>query len=73
MRYVVDRIEEGIAVLENESSEHINVCLSDLPSGVRDGSILMLKDGHYELDMSAEEKRRAEMFQKQQHLLKKNK
>ncbi len=73
MKYTVDRIEEGVAVLENELSEHINIPLSELPAGIRDGSVIVYNNDHYELDLSSEEKRRAEMFAKQQRLLNRNK
>ncbi len=73
MKYTVDRIEEEIAVLQCEDGVFINVSLSLLPEDIRDGSILQLVNGCYTKDFSAEEKRRAEMYAKQQRLLKKNK
>ena len=36
--YVIDRIEEGIAVLVRDSGEKMEVPLSSLPSGAHEGS-----------------------------------
>lgn len=38
--YVIDRIEEGIAVLVRDSGEKMEVPLSSLPSGAHEGSCL---------------------------------
>ena len=38
--YVIDRIEEGIAVLVCDSGEKMEVPLSSLPSGAHEGSCL---------------------------------
>ena len=38
--YVIDRIEEGIAVLVSDSGEKMEVPLSGLPSGAHEGSCL---------------------------------
>lgn len=40
MIYVIDRIEEGIAVLVCDSGEKMEVPLSGLPSGAHEGSCL---------------------------------
>lgn len=73
MKYTVDRIENGIAVLENDKSDFISVPTSELPDGIRDGSVLIYDNGKYFLDADAEKKRRQEMFEKQQRLLKRKK
>ncbi len=44
LKYSVDRIEEGIAVCEDENGEILKVKLEELPSEVREGDVI-LKDG----------------------------
>ena len=60
--YVIDRIEEGIAVLVRDSGEKTEVSLSDLPSGVHEGSCLRPCERGFALDEGEEatRKRRVE-------------
>jgi hypothetical protein len=45
-KWVVDRIEEGMAVLENTESRESIVCpAADLPEGVKEGGSLIQKQG----------------------------
>ena len=48
--YVIDRIEEGIAVLVRDSGEKMEVPLSDLPSGAHEGSCLRPCECGFALD-----------------------
>ena len=55
MKYAIDRIIEGVAVLEDISSgDIIEVGIKKLPSGVREGSIVIFENGVYILDMMEE-------------------
>lgn len=59
MRYVVDRVEEDIAVLEcisNKEKKEVNKSI--LPEDIRDGSIVIFNNDKYILDKSFEEERR---------------
>lgn len=57
MKYVVDRIEGNLAVLENlDSKEKIEVELLVLPM-VKEGSILVYEDNLYRIDDKAREER----------------
>ena len=48
---VVDRIEDEIAVCENRANGvMINIQLSKLPEGVREGSVIKYFDGKYRID-----------------------
>ncbi len=48
---VVDRIEDEIAVCENRSNGvMINIQLSKLPDGVKEGSVIKYFDGKYRID-----------------------
>ena len=60
--YVIDRIEEGIAVLVRDSGEKTEVFLSDLPSGAHEGSCLRPCEHGFALDEGEEvtRKRRIE-------------
>lgn len=67
---IIDRIEGGIAVAEAKG-EMIELPLSNLPCGVKEGSVLVLKDGAYVLDKASEEGRKKELFKKQKSLFSK--
>ena len=48
--YVIDRIEEGIAVLVGDSGEKAEIPLSGLPSGAHEGSCLRSCEHGFALD-----------------------
>ena len=57
--YTVDRFEGDIAVCEDrDTMEMINISKSELPSDIKEGSIVKYKDGNYSLDV--EEQKRIE-------------
>ena len=60
--YVIDRIEEAIAVLVRDSGEKMEVPLSSLPSGAHEGSCLRPCERGFALDEGEEaaRKRRVE-------------
>ena len=68
MRFYVDRIEDGFAVLEDAAQERLRVPLSDLPAGTREGASLFLRDGVYVADTSDEHDRRHRMYLKLREL-----
>ena len=53
----VDRIENGTAVIEHDGC-FFEVSLSELPVGVREGSVLIKTESGYVLDAAAEKERR---------------
>jgi len=60
--YIVDRIEDGIAVLECcETETELEVKKSALPKGIREGDVVKLIDGVYTIDREATEKLRNDM------------
>lgn len=73
-QYAVDRIEEGkIAVCQDLITGQVkDVLLSNLPSGVHEGSVLDYKDGKYELNEKEEKIRRDRIKQKMNLLFNKN-
>ncbi len=64
---IIDRIENGIAVIETESG-HIDVPREMLASDAREGDIVVLRDGMYVPDKAAAEKRRREITELQDSL-----
>lgn len=57
-RYSVDRIEDAVVVLVDDSESCVTVSMSDLPEGVSEGDMLILVDGVYRLDADATQQRR---------------
>ena len=65
MIYIVDRIEDNIAVLENkETKEIIDITLSFLPANLKEGNVLEYKDKKYILNIEEEEKRKKAILEK---------
>lgn len=58
MKYSIDRIENGIAILENlETGIKKEVTLELLPENVIEGNVIIEKET-YELDLTSEQERR---------------
>lgn len=64
MIYVIDRIEEGIAVLVCDSGEKMEVPLSSLPAGAHEGSCLRPCEQGFALDGGEEAARKRRIEQK---------
>ena len=59
MRYAVDQIIEGIAILENiETKEKKEVNISLLPANIHDGTIIVFENNEYKQDIKYEIERR---------------
>ena len=71
MRFIVDRIEEGIAVLERDDLAHVEVSFSELPDGTAEGSVLIFDGVSYTFDLDEESLRKKRIYEKQQSLFKK--
>ena len=62
MKYVVDRIEEDIVVLENlETREITNIKITELDFKVREANILSYENNKYTLDLNTEKLRREKL------------
>ena len=73
MIYIVDKIENDIAVLENKDTrEIINVNISCLPSFIKEGSILKYDGSKYYIDNELERKRRQDLLERFKRLRNKN-
>lgn len=62
--YVIDRIEEGIAVLVSDSGEKMEVPLLGLPSGAHEGSCLRPCERGFALDEEEEAARKRRIERK---------
>ena len=64
MKYIIDRLEEGLAICETELRKRISVPVSHLPKGVKEGDVLREEEGRFSLDSEETDKRRREMKKK---------
>lgn len=65
MIYIVDRIENNIAILENKKTkEMIDIDINILPPNIHEGAILIFKDNKYTLDQSLETERKKSILEK---------
>jgi len=72
MTYIIDRIEDGIAVMECKSTgEIIEIPKADLPKNAREGQILQTTEDGFVVDKEATKKRRDEMRERLNKILNK--
>ena len=72
MKYSIDKILDDIATLENVETKQITeVNIKELPDEIHEGSILVLENGKYQLDLNEEEIRRKRIEEKFNKLRKK--
>jgi len=57
----VDRIVSNIAICYDEHERKIELPLSELPEQIREGDMLILCNGRYQIDKTATEQRRAQL------------
>ena len=69
---VIDRFENGYAVLANENGSVI-VPRSELPSEAAEGDVVLLRGGRYVTDRKATEKKRKQVRERLQRLIKEDK
>lgn len=58
IRYIVDRLEEGLAVCETEDKKQAVFPLDKLPDAVREGDVLQELDGVFSRDEEETRRRR---------------
>ena len=71
MKYSIDRIDNGVAVMITENGERRISPVTLLPDGCKEGSVLLEKDGKFLHDLPAETKRRRRFFLLQRRVFKK--
>lgn len=64
MKYIIDRLEEGIAVCENELKKLISIPKDLLPDGLKEGDVLEEQEGRFLRDEQCTEAHRKEMRKK---------
>lgn len=65
--FVVDRVENNIAVLECPDGKFLNVEVDSLPFKIREGNVLLKKsDGTFMLSNDEEKKRKAQAYSLQE-------
>ncbi len=68
MRYVIDRIEDRVAVLQDDKGHSFDVDMSVLPSDATAGDVLQMIDGRYEHDRDETKARRDRIYRLEQLL-----
>lgn len=67
--WIVDRIENNIAVLEANDKTHLDVPLSLFPDTVKEGDVVILReDGTYKTDEAKTKARKAKLFEMQKKI-----
>lgn len=64
MRYIIDRLEEGLAICEDELKKMISIPRSQLPEELKEGDILMEDEGVFYPDPEALKERKTNMKKK---------
>lgn len=66
--YIVDRLEEMLAVIEvtesDDTTRYIKVNRDQLPSNVQEGDMLLNNDDVWQIDVQATQQRREKMKQR---------
>ena len=67
--WIVDRIENNIAVLEAKDKTYLDVPLSLFPDTVKEGDVVILReDGTYKTDEMKTKARKAKLFEMQKKI-----
>ena len=73
MVYVIDRIENSIAVCESlDTGDKLEITVSDLPKGVKEGDMIQKDGDGYVVNAEATKQRKAELSGRLDRLFKKN-
>lgn len=68
----VDRTENGIVVCEDTNGRRTELSAADIAGEVRDGDVLVKRNGKYKKSQRLTEKRRAEIIALQDRLIKRS-
>ena len=65
MPWIIDRCEEGFAILEDsETQEILEINRKDLPKGAREGQALKIENGQYLVDLEETARRKQMILEK---------
>lgn len=70
MTYIVDRIEEDFAVLQDDQEKLYPLPLTDLPAEIFPGAVLLFENGAYTVDVEQTRTRRERIRRLQERLRK---
>lgn len=73
MKYSVDRIEDGIAVCEDENGKSVNFEVAGLPKGIKEGDLFSVTDDKFEILTEETSDRRKKMAELQKSIFTKKK
>ena len=62
--FIIDRIENNIAICELENKKFININIKELPQNIKEGSILYKKNGKYFIENKKEISRKSQISKK---------
>lgn len=64
MKYIIDRLEEGLALCEDELKKIISIPRTKLPEDLKEGDIIHEDEGVFSLDPDSTRERREAMKKK---------
>jgi len=70
MKGIIDRFEGELAVVELDGNIMKNIYISVLPSGVKEGDVIIFQNGKWSLDRMETQKRRSGIEKKTKELFK---
>lgn len=71
MKYSVERIEENIALCEDDLGKTVKLRLDELPENIREGEIIVRTENGYTIDSDETSARRKKMAEMQKRLFNK--
>ena len=72
MKYTVERVEDKIAVLEDENGNYVEVLSMLLPENIKSGNVLLFENNKYSLIDTFDTERQKRIKEKYQKLFDKN-
>lgn len=68
MKYIIDRLEEDLAICETEFKKLVSIPKEQLPDGFKEGDVLKENEGTFTIDQEETNGRRQEMKRKLKNL-----
>ena len=68
MKYSVERIEENIALCEDDLGKTVKLRLDELPENIREGEIIVRTENGYTIDSDETSARRKKMAEMQRNI-----
>lgn len=71
MIYIIDRIEKNAVICENQGTKKMeNFQIEQFPEGIKDGDIVILRNGKFEKDEKETQKRKQNIQELMKKLMK---